>query len=190
MYSLEFDEMMERFAQEGNEEFVQKQPYLTERNVPDVLVNIGKRLAQSFIGDSQNEWSMDSDSAAHQFTNLVKMLRHATKKDLEKAEERLFQKDDDIQSAQQKSTLEKMFNDALSLAGTQVTIQRLMEKINEKKLSEREAAASLQKLARNIPIIGKDALDSVWQLCQKADQGTDLQHACVLSWARKFVFNF
>lgn len=64
--------MMERFILDGNEEYIREQPYLTERNIPDVVVNIGKRLAHSFIGNPQDEWSMDTDTAAHQFANLVK----------------------------------------------------------------------------------------------------------------------
>jgi len=184
MHSLEFDEMMERFVQSGDEEYIREQPYLTERNIPDVIVSIGKKLAQNFIGNSQDEWSMDADSAAHQFTNLVKILRHATKEDLEKAEERLFEKDEDIPSAQQKTTMERLYTDSLALAGTKITIDRLLEKINDKKLTENEAASVLQKLARNVQIVGKDFMDSIWTLCKQAQQGTALQHACVLSWSR------
>lgn len=184
MHSLEYDEMLEQFIQEGNEDFIKKQPYLTERNIPDVLVAISKRLAQSFIGNSQDEWSMTSDSAAHQFTNLVKILRHATKEDLKKAEERLFQKNDEIQSDQQRSVVERLYNDAMALAATQGTISRLLEKIKEKKLDEHQAASVLQKMARNVQIIGQSSLNSIWQLCQQSKAGTDLQHACVLSWSR------
>ena len=56
----------------GSEAFINEQPYLTERNIPDVLVNIAKRMAQSFVADSQDEWRIDADSIAHQFTNLGK----------------------------------------------------------------------------------------------------------------------
>lgn len=64
--------MQERFTINGDEEYIKEQPYLTERNLPEVIVNTGKKLAQSFIGNSQDEWNMDADSVAHQFTNLVK----------------------------------------------------------------------------------------------------------------------
>lgn len=78
--------------------------------------------------------------------------------------------------------MESLYTDALALAGTKVTIQRLLEKV--KKLDENEAASTLQKLARNIQIVGKDSLDSIWNLCKQAQQGTTIQHACVLSWSR------
>jgi hypothetical protein len=73
MHSLEFDDMRERFVINGDEEYINEQQYLTERNIPDVLVNIGKRISQIFVGASQEEWTMNSgDSVAHQFVNLVK----------------------------------------------------------------------------------------------------------------------
>jgi len=184
MHSLEFDDMLEEFVINGNEDYIEQQPYLTERNIPDVLVNIGKRMAQSFIGNAQDEWSMNSDSIAHQFVNFVKILRHATQKDLEKAEERLFQKDDEIPSAQQKSTVERLYTDALALAATQPTIRRLLEKIDSKQMTERYASSALQKLARNVQVIGKDTLNSIFQLCQKMEVSSNMQHACVLSWSR------
>jgi hypothetical protein len=176
--------MLENFARDGNEEYINQQDYLTERNIPDVLINIAKRLSQSFIGNSQDEWSMDSDSAAHQFSNLVKILRHATKDDLDKTEERLFQKDEEISSAQQKSVVERLYIDALALAATQPTARRLLDKIDAKQLSESQAASVLQKLARNVPIVGDNLMDSVWKLCGKVKAGSDIQHACVLSYAR------
>jgi len=184
MHSLEFDELLEKFATEGNDDYLKIQPYLTERNIPDVIVSICKKMGQSFVGNSQDEWSMESDSAAHQFTNLVKILRHATTSDLDKAEERLFQKDEDIPSAQQKTTVERLYTDALALSGTKACIERLMRKVEEKQLSEKEAAAAIQKLARNVQVVGQESLQSVWVQCQKAKQGSTLQHACVLSWAR------
>jgi len=140
-HSLEYDEMLERFAMDGSEDYIKNQPYLTERNVAEVIVNTGKKLAQSFIGNSQNEWDMDSDSAAHQFTNLVKILRHATPSDLQKAEERLFTKDEEINSAQQKTTIQRLYIDALALAGTKSTIESLLKKLEEKQLSQSEYAA-------------------------------------------------
>ncbi|KAI6170736.1 hypothetical protein M3Y97_01123800 [Aphelenchoides bicaudatus] len=184
MHSLEFDEMLEQFATEGDEAYLKKQPYLTERNIVDVIVNIGKKMSQSFVGNSQDEWSMDADSAAHQFTNLVKILRHATPADLEKAEERLFSKDEEIPSAQKKTVVQRLYTDALALAGTKATIENLIKKIDQKEVTESEAAATLQKLARNIQVVSQQTLQTVWSQCQKAEKGSTFQHACALSWSR------
>lgn len=70
------------------------------------------------------------------------------------------------------------------MAGTKATIKSLLKKMDEKQLSESEKTATIQKLARNVQIVGQEVLQSIWSQCQKAEQGSSFQHACVLSWAR------
>lgn len=106
-HSLDFDVARERFMGQGDEEvhkvsatdinkhgkrMLQQQPFLVERNVLDVVINLIKKLMQSFVLEPAESSRIDWEGAQN-FVYLVKTLRHANATELREMERRLLGED-------------------------------------------------------------------------------------------------
>ncbi|KAI6232912.1 hypothetical protein M3Y99_00978200 [Aphelenchoides fujianensis] len=187
-HSLEFDRKREQFVENGNEDFLKDQPYLAERHVPEVIINIVKRLSQSFIADQKETQHLDWDGA-QQFANLVKMIRYASEDELKKIEERLAPENAKNTSGMEwtrgsEEVIKKLLIDAYATAATHASIKRLYKKMGENEFTDFEMATAFEKIAASAPFVSQQLVKDMWSQCGKMQTGTQAQHTCVLSWSR------
>ncbi|KAI6194866.1 Vit-6 [Aphelenchoides besseyi] len=187
-YSLEFDRLREDFMQNGNEEYLKAQPYLAERHMPEVIINIIKRLTQSFIADRSETQRLDWDGAQN-FANLVKMIRYTSASELEEIEKQLDPKEakktngmEWVQGSEE--LIKQILIDAYATAATQPSLKQVFDKISENEVSDLHMARAFEKLARSAPFVSQDLLQDTWSTCGKLQKGSQAQHSCILSYSR------
>ncbi|CAD5232611.1 unnamed protein product [Bursaphelenchus xylophilus] len=179
VYNDEFDVKREKFYATGNEAYLKDQQYIKKSNIPEAVKNLLKAMAQTFVAESVS-WEMDS-RAPQIFMNLVKILRHASKDDIEEIHEKIYSSD----AFEKKSVkfVKAVIVDALAAAGTHPTITHLLTKFR-KDVSESKSASLLKRIAINIPFVSEEIVSSIWKVCDMNTEKKSLYKTCILSWSR------
>ncbi|VDK56203.1 unnamed protein product [Anisakis simplex] len=176
VYSPERQVKVERFYMNGDEELREDHPFRLNRHKYELIEQAIQKMIRAM---RDREIGIDFD-ATEQITRLVSILRRCSKQELQRVEKEFMWGNKFEEKVQKK--VRDVLIDALGLAGTKNTIEVLVERIAERRISLLKSARALQTLI-NSPVVSEKQIDMVLRLCKKdvCERNPLLKQSCLLT---------
>uniref|UniRef100_A0A1I7X9X0 Vitellogenin domain-containing protein n=1 Tax=Heterorhabditis bacteriophora TaxID=37862 RepID=A0A1I7X9X0_HETBA len=172
IYNPDFELAEERFAMTGEEKYLRRIPQWNNKveHVQKLIATLAKHV------DGQIELE-----TSHIVARLVKILRIASEEEVKRIHHFLY--DSKRYDERTMEKVQSIYNDALAMAGTKVTVSHLVDKIS-KKLVQPVKAARLLKSLVEIRTPSQEIVDEIARLCDSdvAARNPIVKQSCFLTY--------
>jgi hypothetical protein len=177
-YSLDWDIMKEKFFMEADNLFNEKSPYSKVQDKPQLV----KKLLKELVQTSQNSHQPISPEAPLMFSRIVKVLRMATKADLEKIHTQIYKNTPSEFQTEEVKFVRDILENAVALAGTEPAIEHIAQKIKNREIPTSHGASALRQLS-TVRVVSKEAVQHIKDLCESevVQSHEQLKKACFLT---------
>lgn len=177
LYNPESEIKIERFYMNGDTELTSDHPYKMIKEKYSLIEQTLRTLVRMM---TDKELEIDTETT-HQFARLVDLLRMCSKEEIRRVHEQLFENNERFDQRTQEKVRDILV-DALAVAGTKNTIEHLIEKIENRKITVLKATKALQTLV-NTRVISEKQVDGVLRLCKNdiSERNPMLKQTCWLT---------
>jgi len=160
IYTPEFDLIKEDFFREGDSDLFAKTWDETFSQI-DNKVEFVKSILQKLVHYMRDNVE---EEAPRQFVRLVKIMRTMDKKDVERLHELYIENEQEQDFTREEMIkIKSILIDALAVSGTRVTVEHLVNQIEQQRIPTLKASLAIRKL-QSVRVISEPIIEKIWQL--------------------------